>query len=562
MVFYRKYRGQTIEELDNKHVRETLFSVLAKNPPPLPGPSVLNSGSKDRRTHPTEWDSVPHAFLFAGPKGLGKTSSARIIAKVVNCVGRSKVKDQKSKTQIKNQKLEDKEIYQIEPCNKCIQCVSITNGTNLDVLEIDAASNRGIDEIRDLKDKIRLSPISAKKKIYIIDEVHMLTSEAFNALLKTLEEPPQHAMFILCTTEQHKVPPTILSRCFTIVFTKATDQELVRSLKRIIKGEKIEIDEEALLEIAHLGDGGFRDATKLLEEVTALSNGKKITKEFIDKTYQIIGIASHLSAMLRILEKRKLTEGLKLIETLVSQGMDMKYFTGELVEELHLLILQKVGVTTDEKTEKDEIKLGIEEIKQLIRLFSFASNDMKNSPILQLPLEIALIDWCKAFEKIEGEKKDEKKISVIASEKDEKTATKTSGENDVSVAILRKKVNNIAKIKALYGEIEQKTDGDGIVDIASVNLLNYSAEGEITPEWLTLFWKCIINSMKGHNHTTAGVLRGCSIKSFDRKDLIIETSYQFHKERLSHTQTMEVLQKICKELTGTPIGVSIVLKQK
>src|SRR5256885_10890679 len=175
MVFYRKYRPQIIDDLDSKAIRDTLHSVLKNDP--------------------------SHAFLFTGPKGLGKTSTARIVAKAVNCTAPKK--DRKEG---------------IEPCGTCDQCVSITSGSNVDILEIDAASNRGIDEIRDLKEKIRLAPVLANRKVYIIDEVHMLTTEAFNALLKTLEEPPAHAMFILCTTEPHKVPPTILSRCFHIVF--------------------------------------------------------------------------------------------------------------------------------------------------------------------------------------------------------------------------------------------------------------------------------------------------------------------------------------------------------
>ena len=208
MVFYLKYRPQTIEELDSKEIREKLYSVL-------------------------QGLGIPHAFLFTGPKGLGKTSTARIVAKSLNC---------------------EKKTKGVEPCNKCEQCVSITNGTNMDILEIDGASNRGIDEIRDLREKVKLSPMSARKKVYIIDEVHMLTQEAFNALLKTLEEPPSHVVFILCTTEPHKVPATIMSRCLCIQFKKATEEELIRSFKRIIKREKLEAETEALSLIAGLSD--------------------------------------------------------------------------------------------------------------------------------------------------------------------------------------------------------------------------------------------------------------------------------------------------------------------
>jgi DNA polymerase III subunit gamma/tau len=217
MVFYRKYRPQKIDDLDNRDVRETLTSVLSQAVP-------------------------PHAFLFTGPKGLGKTSSARIVAKVVNCTGLSANKEQNKKISISKSLVQSSKLdagASIEPCDKCESCISIADGTNMDILEIDAASNRGIDEIRDLKEKIRLAPLSSKMKVYIIDEVHMLTTEAFNALLKTLEEPPAHAMFILCTTEAQKLPATIVSRCLHVAFRKATEEELVRSFERISKGEKL-----------------------------------------------------------------------------------------------------------------------------------------------------------------------------------------------------------------------------------------------------------------------------------------------------------------------------------
>ena len=269
MVFYRKYRPQKIDDLDSESVRQTLTAVLQKD--------------------------TPHAFLFTGPKGLGKTSTARIVAKVVNCEKRKK--------------------GSAEPCNECDQCTSITNGTNVDVLEIDAASNRGIDEIRELKEKIRLAPVAAKRKVYIIDEVHMLTTEAFNALLKTLEEPPEHAMFILCTTEAHKVPETIVSRCFQIMFRPATEEELVRSFKRIVAGEKIKIDDEALKYIAQLADRGFRDGVKVLEEVTLLAKpGEEINKDFLDKVYKSSLTVHGLLSFLTFLKDRDIKKSLEIIQ--------------------------------------------------------------------------------------------------------------------------------------------------------------------------------------------------------------------------------------------------------
>ena len=227
MVFYRKYRPQTVAELDSPKLQETLRAVLSQK-------------------------EIPHAFLFTGPKGLGKTSTARIIAKILNCTAKKR--------------------DGIEPCNVCDQCVSITNGTNIDVLEIDGASNRGIDEIRDLRERVNLAPSSAKKKVYIIDEVHMLTTDAFNALLKKIEEPPSHVVFIFATTEPQKVPATIISRCFHISLQRATKDELIHALQRIAKEEKLTVDDQSLSLIAEMGDGGYRDATKILEEMFALSN--------------------------------------------------------------------------------------------------------------------------------------------------------------------------------------------------------------------------------------------------------------------------------------------------
>jgi len=222
MTFYLKYRPQKLDDLDILSVRNTLVNIL-------------KSGT------------IPHAYLFAGPKGTGKTSAARILAKAINCESKN------------------------PPCNKCDQCVSITNGTNIDVIEMDAASNRGIDDIRALRDIIKLAPAKAKSKIYIIDEAHMLTIEASNALLKTLEEPPSHVYFILATTNPEKLIETIKSRTTLIQFTKATTEETKRSLKRIIKKEKfitksvMLIKNEELDQIIKLSEGSFRDAVKLLE---------------------------------------------------------------------------------------------------------------------------------------------------------------------------------------------------------------------------------------------------------------------------------------------------------
>jgi len=342
MVFYLKYRPKKISELDSEAVRSRLENVLSGKLP----------------------DKIPHAFLFTGPRGLGKTSTARIIAKSINCTNRKE--------------------KEIEPCNRCESCKSIISGSNLDVLEIDGASNRGIDEIRDLREKIRLAPLNSKKKIYIIDEVHMLTAEAFNALLKTLEEPPKHAVFILCTTEAQKVPLTITSRCFHIKFSRAVEEDLVGSFQRIIKGEGAKAEKQALLEIAILSDGSFRDGAKILEELISIS--PKITHDLVERKYKTKTINNNLNELINSFEKRDAGRGIKIVSNLSNDGIDFKLFTEELINKLHEDLLSKV--------DGKEAGLSLSETKELIEMLVKSHTSIKYAILPQLPLELTIVEWC------------------------------------------------------------------------------------------------------------------------------------------------------------------------
>lgn len=344
MAFYLKYRPKKISEIDNKQVREKLPSFFSSN-------------------------SFPHTFLFTGPKGIGKTSTARIIARLINCEKGPSFK---------------KHWVFSEPCNQCETCLSIIKGSNMDVLEIDAASNRGIDEIRQLRERIGFTPSSAKFKIYIIDEVHMLTTEAFNALLKTLEEPPAHAVFILCTTEKHKVPETIVSRCTNIAFSKASEEELLRSLTRIVKGEKLKISPQALSLIAFQSDGSFRDGTKLLEQIASVQK-ESISEEDVRSILSLVHIKE--KEILKYLLNKQAKETLDLIIASVNKGVDPKVLTKALLLEFHRLLLRCVA-------EGDKGKLSLTDLKKLINLFSRADSDIKYSPVPQLPLELAVVEYC------------------------------------------------------------------------------------------------------------------------------------------------------------------------
>src|SRR4030042_6260836 len=251
-VFYRKYRPQKFSELIGQdHIVETLLNQL-------------------------ESGKISHGYLFSGPKGTGKTSCARILAKAVNC---QKVHSSQftvhSKTKSVNREPKTKNLTFGEPCNKCTSCLAITDGSHLDLIEIDAASNRNIDDVRDLREKIKLSPVQGKFKVYIVNEVHMLTKEAFNALLKTLEEPPPHAIFILCTTEIAKLPQTIISRVQRFNFSRATDDQLSHAIGKIAVNEGIKLEPEATRAIIKASDGSFRDAISLLDQLSA---SKKIIR--------------------------------------------------------------------------------------------------------------------------------------------------------------------------------------------------------------------------------------------------------------------------------------------
>lgn len=317
MTLYLKYRPQTIDEIDIASVRATLLNTI-------------KSGN------------IPHAFLFVGPKGIGKTSAARILAKAINC--------------------EAKKDSRVKPCGVCEQCKSITSGNNIDVIEMDAASNRGIDDVRALRDIVKLAPARAKAKVYIIDEAHMLTTEASNALLKTLEEPPSHVYFILATTNPEKLIDTIKSRTTFIQFTKATADEITRSLQRVIIGEKIKIDNESLEKIAKISKGSFRDAVKALEQYST-------DKSFLTSTQDIDTVD-----LVNYLIKKDLDKSIVLIK----KSNNIENLTDEIINNLH------------EKLVKEKAY----ELIPLIELI-LASNEMvKYSPIEELPLQIAIIKWC------------------------------------------------------------------------------------------------------------------------------------------------------------------------
>jgi len=320
LVLARKFRPQTFEDVaGQEHVVKTLRNSIGQG-------------------------RVAHAFLFSGPRGVGKTSVARILAKSLNC--------EKGPT--------------ATPCNECSNCREITNGSSLDVREIDGASNRGIDEIRELRENVKFAPAAAKYKIYIIDEVHMLTREAFNALLKTLEEPPAHVIFIFATTENHKVPATILSRCQCYDFRRISLQEIAANLGRVAAAEGIKISPSALLWIAEAGDGSMRDAQSIFDQVISYA-GMDIKDDDVEES---LGLADrkYLFCISEAVLQRNAGACLIILEEAYLAGIDMKHFYQILVKHFRNLLLVKIAA--DGSSSFDIAPEQIEKLKNQVQAIS------------------------------------------------------------------------------------------------------------------------------------------------------------------------------------------------
>lgn len=341
-MLYLKYRPRTVEELDNSTAREALGKLLTTK-------------------------KLPHAFLFTGQKGTGKTSSARILAKAINCLENAYSGKGKS----------------YEPCNKCANCKSIDSGSSPDVFELDAASNRGIDEVRNLIKEAGFSPMAGNFRVFIIDEAHMITNDAFNALLKTLEEPPPSVIFILATTNEEKVPKTIVSRCYAIKFNTASRDDIKSKLNKIIKEEDIKVPEGVVELISQHSEHSFRDAIRLLEELIVQN---KLTTE---EAGEYLGIRTK-EGLLELLDKNESKEALQWVDEHVKAGGSIKHLITDLINAVRDHLMKLKGVEVESPT---SLHLSVQESMVLIKSLQEAYASLRITPIESLPLEIALIEF-------------------------------------------------------------------------------------------------------------------------------------------------------------------------
>jgi len=366
-VFYRKYRPKSFSEIiGQEHIVKTITNALSSG--------ILSQG-----------------YLFTGPRGSGKTTIARLFAKALNC---------------QNRKAGD-----YEPCNKCSSCLEINDSRAIDLIEIDAASHGGIDQMRELKEGISFSPAKSKYKVYIIDESHQLSKEASNALLKTLEEPPAHAVFILATTEIHKMIPTIISRCQRFDFKRLRLPEIMKRLEIISKKEGLKIEKPALELIALSSGGSLRDGESILDQAAtfcAKANQKEIVIK-IEDLRDLLGIVE-IQKIIKIIDfllEKDAAKAISLFNEAFDQGADLQQFVNELINYLHGILMFKIGgedlhdpltdgLTNEEfkRLKEQAIKFQEPDLRKLINLFLDAQTRMKSSPILQLPLELAIAEYC------------------------------------------------------------------------------------------------------------------------------------------------------------------------
>ena len=423
IALYRAYRPQTFAEVvDQKAIVKTLENAINNN-------------------------KVAHAYLFCGPRGTGKTTLAKIVAKALNC--------QEGPT--------------IKPCLECESCKAILNGNNPDVIEIDAASNNGADDIRSLRDSVKFLPSMSRYKVYIIDEVHMLSNAAFNALLKTLEEPPKYVVFILCTTEPYKIPETILSRCQRFDFKAISNEGIFKRISEIVKEENINITDEAIEEITNLAEGGMRDALSLLDQVISYVADGKIS---IEDVYEVSGNVSNVDLLhlLKLIIENKSEQAIDYITKLYNNGKEINKICDDLMLFLRDVLLFKNGIydTNKQIFKTEDFKNTIENIgKNLIfswlKLLNETTNQMKFSNQKRSFLDLCILKMCD--EKIQQENSILDQIKYL-----EATIT------NIQAELNKRPVKE--EIKVIPTNIKQLEQADDLVTIEEINEILNNASKE------------------------------------------------------------------------------------
>ncbi|MEZ6255340.1 MAG: DNA polymerase III subunit gamma/tau [Patescibacteria group bacterium] len=523
-MFYTKYRPQN-------------FSEIAK--PNDTATALMSQVSKGK---------TGHAYLFVGPRGTGKTTTARVLAKALNCANLSSIGD---------------------PCTKCSACLSIQQGKYLDLIEIDAASNRGIDDIRDLRDKVKLAPSHGEKKIYIIDEVHMLTTEAFNALLKTLEEPPSHVTFILCTTESHKVPETIKSRCQVFIFKRATSEQLVRKLSDIATKEgATNLTSKDFQKIAQMSRGGFRDAETLLQQVI---EGELDVVSFVG-----VGDISSYSSVLNALHHGKPAEAINTLNAIYDSGTDIYIWLTDFIRFVRDILFVKSSVSSVDLTYTSE-ELDI--VRELASEFSFpqllqyleallkTEPLVKTSFISTLPIEICFYSLSTSTSTPTPVSKVNPKTPTVPPKGSEKNFITPSIDESSDIETPEEVTEDGFDLELnLHAQLDSlRTLPDlpnGAADLEDYDTY-VPEEGIISLKDVKNSWPKVQKLAAQKNAPLYALLKSAKPLEISGSKLFIEVFYSFHKERLESTKNKLIVLESMQEIYGVRLDFECRLsKQK
>jgi DNA polymerase-3 subunit gamma/tau len=496
-ALYRKYRPQGWDAvIGQDHVVQTVTNAIKA-------------------------DRVGHAYLFAGPRGTGKTTVARLLAKAVNCLHEDPSR---------------------RPCNECEPCKAVMGNRFMDLIEIDAASNTSVDDVRDLREKINFAPSQGKYKIYIVDEVHMLSTAAFNALLKTLEEPPPHAIFILATTEIHKIPATVLSRCQRHEFRRVPVDEIVRNLKQIVQAESIKADDEALTLIARQSAGGMRDAQSLLDQLA--STGDRIT---LALTQMVLGTATS-QTVLDIAQSIILGDprsGLECLHAALDAGADPRSLARQIVEYLRGLMLIQMGNSEQvETTSEVKKQMGVHaqtfttgEVLRLMKIFNSAAADQRGGWQPSLGLELALAEAMEAPAA--------PTIPATAA-----PATAHSKPQGTGETVAPKPVS-AAKAKQEQGEPRQES--------TQAPARNPGEKPVITAAEMINVWKEIANSLPREQGNLKGLLKSVRMIDVQGKTLILGFASDVLVSKMDKPDQVEATQKAVAAKLGVQVTIRCVV---
>jgi DNA polymerase-3 subunit gamma/tau len=497
-VFYRKWRPQTLAQVvGQEHITTTLANALTTG-------------------------RVAHAYLFCGPRGTGKTSTGRILAKALNCLtnkGRG------------------------EPCNSCNICKAVNEGQALDLVEIDGASNTSVDDVRELREKINFAPNLAQYKVYIIDEVHMLSNSAFNALLKTLEEPPPHAIFILATTEVHKIPPTILSRCQRFDFRRLSQSAIVNKLKEICDYENIKIEPQALALVAKAATGSLRDAENILEQIV-LYHGSNISLEQVRNELGLVGDL-RIRQLAELIIKKNISDGLSLINSVAVDGVDLRQFTRGLVDYLRKLLTVKAGaedgtdVTPEELKELKQLSshISMADLSRVIRLF--AQVDFRTDPQSTLPLELALVD-----------------SSLSETEKQQTVIPKGNIYLEPPISVIKPQKSEAPKeLPKVESPVPEK------IPVASAAEAAAKAPPQNVDQ-IRQRWSDFINACRGvgsSGNLDALLRKACEVIALEGDTLVLGFYWDFQRNKIEDPKYRHLVEDKLREVYGVPYHVRCIL---